>query len=71
MPLSKSVELAQAKRQLRRIEEDRPAFVLRLKGANATPEVIQKWTAWFDDIHARAQGRVRDLEAGIESRKEK
>jgi hypothetical protein len=66
MPLSKSVELARAKRQLRRIEEDRPAFLLRLKAANATPEVIKKMTEWFDSIHASAQGWVSGLEKEIE-----
>jgi|HubBroStandDraft_3_1064219.scaffolds.fasta_scaffold765708_1 hypothetical protein len=67
MPLSKAIELALAKRQLRRIEEDRPAFLLRLKVANATPEVIQKMTEWFDGIQARARSRVRDLEKEIKS----
>ena len=62
MPLSKAVELAKAKRRLRRIEEDRPGFVLRLTAAGATPEVMNKMTDWFDGIRARAQERVHQLE---------
>jgi len=63
MPLSKAVELAQAKRQLRRIEEDRPAFELRLKAMGASPEATKQGMQWFNGIHARAEERVRELEA--------
>jgi hypothetical protein len=63
MPLSKAVELAQAKRQLRRIEEDRAAFQLRLKAMGASPEATEKGLNWFNGVHARAEERVRELEA--------
>ena len=63
MPLSKAVELAQAKRQLRRIEEDRPAFELRLKAMGASPEATEQGMRWFNGVHARAEERVRELEA--------
>jgi len=62
MPLSKAVELAQAKRHLRRIEEDRPAFKLRLQATGASPEATKQLMDWFDGVHGRALERVRQLE---------
>jgi hypothetical protein len=66
VPLAKNVQLAAARRRLKRIEEDRPAFRLRLESEKASPEATKKMTEWFEGILDRAREEVRLLESEVE-----
>ena len=63
MPLSLKTRLAQAKRHLRRIEEDEPAFRLRISGL--TPEEQKEALRSFHRILEKQLEYVRGLEEQI------
>ena len=63
MAMSKRTQLASAKRKLRRIEEDEPAFRIRIAGM---PDGEQrKAIAWFQDVLERQRARVKELEGDL------
>jgi hypothetical protein len=65
MPLSKKIELAHAKRVLKRIEEDATRFRLRL--ADLPPEAQSIAIEQFKTGLQKQERRVRDLETQIDS----
>ena len=60
MPLSKKTRLALAKRKLAPIEEDKPAFKLRIAGLS--PDAQEKALRWLEEVMARQLKHVRELE---------
>jgi hypothetical protein len=64
MTMSKPTELASARRKLRRIEEDEPAFQIRITGMTEAEQRMAR--RWFQDILGRQRKRVEQLEAELE-----
>lgn len=65
MAMSKRTELAAAKRKLRRIEEDEPAFRIRIAGL--TEESQRKFLDWFHGILESERKHVQKLEEELET----
>jgi hypothetical protein len=64
MTISKRTQLAQARRRLKRIVEDEPAFRVRIGGFS--PEAQQKAMQWFWDIRDKQRAFVQQLETELE-----
>jgi hypothetical protein len=63
MPISKRTQLAQARRHLKRIEEDEPAFRIRIRGFS--PEAQEKAMQWFCGIRDKQRAYVQQLETDL------
>ena len=60
MPLSKKTQLAKAKRMLRKIEEDEPAFRIRI--ASMSEEERNVAIHWFNGMLQKERKHVKELE---------
>jgi hypothetical protein len=60
VPQSKSTQLASAKRNLKRIQEDEATFRVRIQGMSNTEQ--EKAIEWFYSILKQQQDYVRQLE---------
>ena len=65
MALSKTTKLAQAKRQLRRIEEDEASFRRRIAALSATGQ--EAALRWFHGVVEEHRAYVKQLEADVKS----
>jgi len=64
MAISKRTELAQARRQLKRLEHDEPAFRTRI--GEYAPEAREQAITWFEGILEKQREYVKQLEAEVE-----
>jgi hypothetical protein len=62
MAVSKQIQLAQAQRRLRRLEEDAAAFRIRL--ADLPVEHRKPMQRWFQEMVEQQRDAVRRLEGG-------
>ena len=64
MGVSRRTQLAQARRNLRRIEEDEPAFRIRISGFSSEQQTFAMH--WFEEIRNKQRAYVLQLEADLE-----
>jgi hypothetical protein len=65
LPITKRTKLAQARRQLKRIEDDEPALRIRMQGLSSE-EQAKAWQ-WFCGVRDKHRAYIQQLEAELES----
>ncbi|MBZ5677048.1 MAG: hypothetical protein LAP61_22620 [Acidobacteriia bacterium] len=59
------MKLARQIESVRRMEQDRSAFKLKIQRAGASDETTAKMLAWFDSILSQERAYARELKASI------